>query len=343
MALLGRTLFALALWAPLQSDAPDSTLTIPPEEPLASKIYAELRPDRALVPVGSEVMLEFVVVNRTDEIVTLTVPGALVGAERGDLGMGLPLEHVYSGVDYRGLEIASELNPLMGDRITRKPEFPVPPVRLAPFASIGLRFDVARFYPGLHQEGIYQLGWRPYGGTVVAPPVVIEVVQYKQVVMQTDLGPVTMQLLYEKAPLHVANFLDLVNQRFYNGKTIHAVFANQFILGGSPEGEGRGKRPDGQTIPPEFNDTPFELGTVGMALLPGDPNSGSCQFFICLSRQAAWDGRYTAFAQVSGPESLATLRKLGEVETDENRRPKAPLIIKNMAAVDVAFVPKERR
>jgi len=160
--------------------------------------------------------------------------------------------------------------------------------------------------------------------------------QYKQVVMDTEYGALTMQLLYDKAPRHVANFLELIDNRFYNNKTFHTVFTHQFILGGCPLGDGTGKRPDGACIPAEFNDTPFEAGTVGMALIQGDPNSGSSQFFICLSRQPAWDGRYTAFAQITGPQSLATLRKLGEASTDENRRPTKPLLIKSMTAVDAA-------
>ena len=55
--------------------------------------------------------------------------------------MGLPFEHVFSGTNYRGLEIAADGNPAMGDRVTRKPELPVPPITIAPFGTVGLRFD----------------------------------------------------------------------------------------------------------------------------------------------------------------------------------------------------------
>ncbi|RIK65117.1 MAG: hypothetical protein DCC65_13110 [Planctomycetota bacterium] len=308
-----------------------------PDRPLPGVIRAELRPEKAVVPVGGRVIVEFAIYNMTDEKVTLSVPGALVGRERADFGLGLPLEHVFSAPEFRALEISSEESPDMGDRVMRKPEFPIPPITLAPFGVAGLRFDVARFYPGLHQAGIYQLRWRPYGGAIEAPPVTITVVPYKQVLLETEFGTMTLQLLYEKAPRHVANFLELVERRFYNGKVFHHVMPNQFILGGSPDGFGEGKRPDGLTLPPEFNDTPFELGTVGMALLPGDENSGSCQFFICLSRQPGWDGRYTAFAQISGPQSLAILRRLGEVQTDEDHRPVNPLVIKSASVIDAPY------
>ncbi len=311
--------------------------TAPADKPLSQSVRAELRAAKTTIPVGGKVVVEFVVQNVTDEPVTLTVPGALAGKERPDLGMGLPLEHVFSAVDFRGLEVASEQNPRMGDRVVRKPEFPVPQITLAPFATVGLRFDVARFYPGLHQGGVYRLAWRPYGGAVEARPLIIQVVQYKQVVMETELGTLTMRLLYDKAPHHVANFLDLIDKRFYNGKAFHMAYANQFLLGGCPEGTGTGKRPDGVCLPPEFNDTPFDLGTVAMALIEADPGSASCQFFICLSRQPAWDGRYTAFAKVEGPQSLETLRRLGSVAVDEEHTPTKPLVIKTMTAVDAPY------
>ncbi len=319
----------------------DPIAPISPERPLATLIRAELRPEKTVVPVGGRVFVEFAICNLTDEPVKLTVPGALVGRERTDIGAGLPLEHVFSAPQFRALEIASEESPGMGERVTRKPQYPVPEVTLAPFGVIGLRFDVARFYPGLHQAGVYQLRWRPYGGLVEAAPIVITVMPYKQVTLDTELGALTIHLLYDKAPRHVANFLELVERRFYQGKVFHLVLPNQFILGGSPDGYGEGKRPDGMTLQPEFNDTPFEFGTVGMALIPGDDHSGSCQFFICLSRQPGWDGRYTAFGQITGPQSLATLRRLGEVEIDENRRPRIPLAIKSMTAVDMPFMAKD--
>lgn len=319
---------------------PAETPGVATDTGLVNSVRAELRAPKTTLPVGSPVIVEFTLQNLTDEPVKLTVPGALVGKERVDLGMGLPLQHVYSGVNFRGLDVMTESNPTMGERVTRRPEYPEPPVTLAPFATIGLRFDVSRFYPGLHQAGTFQLTWRPYGGVLNSNTLTIQVVQYKQVVIETDLGPMTIQLLYDKAPRHVANFLELVEKRFYNGKSFHLVYPNQFILGGCPVGDGTGKRPDGMTLAPEFNDTAFELGTLGMALIEGDPNSASSQFFICLSRQPAWDGRYTAFGQVVGPQSVATLRKLGQVELDENHRPRKPVVIKGMSTLDAGFSPR---
>jgi cyclophilin family peptidyl-prolyl cis-trans isomerase len=308
------------------------------EAPISTQVEASLRADRTMMPVGSAVHVEFTLHNKSDEPVRLSVPGALVGKERLDFGSGLPLEHVFSAAGFRGLEISGDQNPQMGDRVARKPEYPVPPITLAPYATVGLKFDVSRFYPGLHQSGVYELMWRPYGGAIAAAPLTITIVQYKQVLLETDLGTMTIQLLYDKAPHHVANFLELIEKRYYNGKTLHLVYQNQFIMGGCPRGDGTGRRADGVTLPPEFNDTPFEVGTVGMALIEGDANSGSCQFFICLTRQPAWDGRYTAFAQVSGSQSLAVLARLGGLEVDPQHKPTKKLVIKSITAVDAPIM-----
>jgi len=335
---MASTLLAVILSAglPAQSDsAPVSPPVTPPIEraQLAQSISVELRTNRPTVPAGSEVIVEFVAQNRTAEPVTLFVPGTIPGKEKYQ-GMGLPLEHVFSGPNYRGLEIVSDAGAVVGDRVTRKPEFPVPPITLAPFGTVGLRFDVSRFYAGLRQPGVYTLRWQPYGGAAVSNTLTIKVVQLKQVIMDTDQGTITLRMLYDKAPKTVDNFLDLVNQKFYNGKTFHEVRKNLCILGGCPHGDGTGKRPDGATIDPEFNDTAFEAGTVAMSLAEPDEHSASCQFFISLARQPKWDGRYTAFAQAEGAESIATLRRIADLPTDADGRPTRPVRIKSMSVSD---------
>lgn len=325
-------LSSLVFVGPMVATAEDSNPATP-EAPLASRVRAVLRADQATIPAGGPVMIEFVLQNLTSEPVELKVPGALASKEPSDYGMGLPLEHVFSGTRFRALEVTSELNPQLGDRVVRKPQYPVPMVKLAPFGTIGLRFDVTRFYPALHQAGIYVLNWRPYGGELETGPVTIQVISYKEAVIDTDMGRMRMQLLYNKAPKSVDNFIELVEQRFYNNRLIHTVVPGNFLLTGCPNDNGTGKRKDGKTLEPEFNDTPFELGTVAMALIEGDPRSGSSQFFVSLTRLPSWDGQYTAFGKIVGPESLAVLQRIGSVPVDENQRPRQPIKIRSITIV----------
>jgi len=316
--------------------------TAPQREPLTlaaipSSVEAELRLDRTTLPVGSAVMGEFILRNKTLEPVTLQVPGTDVSRDEF-LGMGLPLEHVFSGERFRALHIAAEGNSTLGDRKMEKPEYPVPLLTIAPMGSVGLRVDLARLYPVLHQPGKYELNWAPYAGAISSPPVMLNVITYKMVALDTTHGRLLLRLLYDEAPNTVENFLDLVRARFYDGKTFHRVEREFAISGGCPLGNGTGRRPDGRTIPPEFNKTPFTLGTVGMSLAPNDPNSASCQFFITLGRAEMLDGKYTAFAQIEGPESLDTLRRIAGVELDSKKRPVQPIRIKTATILDANSV-----
>jgi peptidyl-prolyl cis-trans isomerase B (cyclophilin B) len=90
---------------------------------------------------------------------------------------------------------------------------------------------------------------------------------------------------------------------FYNRTTFHRVIAGDMIQGGSPTSRDNDPYNDGQGtsgrhISAEFNSHEFDRGTVAMAHQPGNPDSGSCQFFIVLRRIPEWDGEYTAFGKV---------------------------------------------
>jgi len=143
-----------------------------------------------------------------------------------------------------------------------------------------------------------------------------------------------VRLLYDDAPGYVTNFLELAKSGFYTGKTFHRVAPGYMILGGCPKGDGTGIRLDGRRVPAEFNSRRHQKGTLSMALLDDDPDSASCQFFICNTEQKDWDGRYTVFAQLIGDESLATLDRLMSTPLDDLGRPQRPIYMRNVRVVD---------
>ena len=55
----------------------------------------------------------------------------------------------------------------------------------------------------------------------------------------TDRGQIKVELFAEKAPLTVANFVNLARRGFYDGLSFHRVIADFMIQGGCPEGSGR--------------------------------------------------------------------------------------------------------
>ena len=122
--------------------------------------------------------------------------------------------------------------------------------------------------------------------------------------IETKFGEIELELLPDKAPGHVKNFLDLARKGFYDGTTFHRVIPGFMIQGGDPNTkdlkgprERHGTGGPGYTIKAEFNDTPHKRGVLSMARSQ-DPNSAGCQFFICVSDAGFLDRQYTAFGRV---------------------------------------------
>ena len=120
-------------------------------------------------------------------------------------------------------------------------------------------------------------------------------------------GRVTIELLPEKAPNHVARIKELAREGYYDGLKFHRVIDGFMAQTGCPHGTGTGG--SGQKLTAEFNDTPHGRGTVSMARAM-DPNSGDSQFFICFDNAPHLDGQYTAWGQVTdGMEHVDSIKK----------------------------------
>lgn len=159
----------------------------------------------------------------------------------------------------------------------------------------------------------------------------------KQVTIETDFGNMTLDFLPEKAPKHVENFIDLAESGFYDGLTFHRIVDGFMIQGGCPEGTGTGSGP--RRLEAEFNDTPHVIGTLSMAR-SRDPNSASCQFFICLDDARFLDNQYSAFGKLADEASVETLKRIGKVPTrdpgtGEQSQPTEPVKITKMVVAEV--------
>ena len=142
------------------------------------------------------------------------------------------------------------------------------------------------------------------------------------VYIETEMGTIKLELWPDVAPNHVANFLDLVNTGFYTGLTWHRVIKNFVIQSGDPNGDGSGNA--GYVIPAEFSQLPHNPGTLSMAR-GIDPNTASCQFFICLARRPDLDGKYSIFGRTI--EGLDVVAKIGKVAVDKKDKPLEPIHI----------------
>jgi len=284
------------------------------------------------VSINHPIWVQFSIENTTNEPVTLTVPGCEPAIPSPE--MGLPLAHVFSGGASSGVLVTTESGRRWDQPLGYRTPANAPILLLAPRSTVGTTLDLREYFPSLRGAGQFRVSWKPYAAGVTSETVLLTIAPRKQVEMETDEGKLTISLFYDDAPLHVANFLELAKEGFYTGKIFHRLEPGYMIQGGCPRGEGTGIRLDGKRVPAEFNHHTHEKGAVSMALLDDDPDSGSCQFFICNTRQKDWDGRYTVFGELTGEASLQTLDRLMAGPVDEHGRPKRALYIRAVRVVD---------
>jgi peptidyl-prolyl cis-trans isomerase B (cyclophilin B) len=100
-----------------------------------------------------------------------------------------------------------------------------------------------------------------------------------RVQLDTDFGPIVLELDPKAAPETVANFIRYVESGFYDGTIFHRVIKGFMIQGGglTPAMQ---KKPTQKPIPNEAsNGLKNKAGTIAMART-GDPHSATSQFFI---------------------------------------------------------------
>lgn len=134
-----------------------------------------------------------------------------------------------------------------------------------------------------------------------------------QVVISTNLGEMTFALDDTVAPKTTAQFIKLAKSGWYNGKEFYRVVKGHVIQAGI----NNDLHPDHKKyqLDAEFSpDKPQIKGSLGMAR-DEDPNSGSTEFYICLTRRAHLDGKYTHFGQLIKGEEV--LDKIAEVAVTE--------------------------
>jgi len=109
-------------------------------------------------------------------------------------------------------------------------------------------------------------------------------------------GRVVIELRPDLAPKHVKRIKSLVREGFYDGHIFHRVIAGFMAQTGDPTGTGTGGSiyPD---LRQEFNNEPFERGSLGMARSQ-HPDSANSQFFICFETASHLNNQYTNWGKV---------------------------------------------
>ncbi len=133
-------------------------------------------------------------------------------------------------------------------------------------------------------------------------------------------GTVTIDLLEDVAPGHVAQITALAEEGAYDGVVFHRVIEGFMAQTGDVEfgkleggdmrrpGMGGSSKPD---LKAEFSDQPFDRGVVGMARSQ-DPDSGNSQFFIMFAPGYFLNGQYTVVGRVTDGMDVVDAIKRGQ-------------------------------
>jgi peptidyl-prolyl cis-trans isomerase A (cyclophilin A) len=171
------------------------------------------------------------------------------------------------------------------------------------------------------------------------------------VVIETNLGSITVELDPVHAPITTENFLRYVRAGFYDGVIFHRVIDNFLVQGGGYLPEMKQKQPLYPDIKLESrNGQRNRRGTIAMARSRA-PDSANCQFFINLVDNPSLDYHpttnpvgYAVFGRVvSGWETLDKIRSVKTIPSTADLQadgspattlPASPVVIRSIRLRD---------
>lgn len=162
-----------------------------------------------------------------------------------------------------------------------------------------------------------------------------------RVLLDTSMGPITLELFAKRAPVTADNFLNHTRAGFYGGLVFHRVIQGFVVQGG-------GVWPNGTEKPAMAGPIPLEIdpqlthrdGCVGMAREDAPDTAGS-QFYLCDGPQHRLDDAqyrertgkpgYAVFGRVVEGQSI--VRAIASVPTDSHDRPLRDVLLHGVSLV----------
>lgn len=96
--------------------------------------------------------------------------------------------------------------------------------------------------------------------------------------IETSKGTINIEFYPDKAPVTVANFVNLAQKGFYNGLNFHRVIGQFMIQGGCPLGTGTGG--PGYRFEDEFDKSLRHDAPGKLSMANAGPGTNGSQFFI---------------------------------------------------------------
>lgn len=176
----------------------------------------------------------------------------------------------------------------------------------------------------------------PAAASTPAPP--------PRVRVSTNMGDFTIELMPDRAPITVPNFLRYVKEGFYSGTLIHRVIANFVIQGGGYQASDNKLKPAHEPIVNESgNGVQNKRGTVGLARSE-PPHSGNAQFYVNLVDNPDLDPLptrwgYTVFGRVV--DGMDVIDRIGVIATGpvgpfKSDAPIKPVVVEKIVLLDAS-------
>ncbi len=194
----------------------------------------------------------------------------------------------------------------------------IPTATVAPTTAGGMPEDpVAR-------DGMYN----------APPPLNIDTQKIYLATFKLEKGDIVVQLLPDKAPYTVNNFIFLARNGFYDNTTFHRVIEGFMAQGGDPTSTGMGG--PGYTFKDEISDLKFDDAGI-LAMANAGPNTNGSQFFLTFTPAPWLDGQYTIFGKVI--EGMDVLNSISPRDPQTAKTPGDLLKTVTIEEADHSFLP----
>ena len=131
-----------------------------------------------------------------------------------------------------------------------------------------------------------------------------------RIIVKTNKGDIEGTLFASKAPVTVANYLNLATRGYYDGLTFHRVIPNFMIQGGDPTGTGMGG--PGYKFEDEVK-TGLKHDKAGIfSMANAGPGTNGSQFFITHLPTPHLDGKHTVFGEVTKGQDVVNAIAQGD-------------------------------
>ena len=133
---------------------------------------------------------------------------------------------------------------------------------------------------------------------------------------KTNKGEINLELYAEKAPITVANFINLSKRGYYDGLKFHRVIPDFMIQGGCPQGTGTGG--PGYQFKDEFHPT-LRHDTAGiLSMANSGPGTNGSHFFITHTETPWLDNNHTVFGCVTDNDSQNIVNSISQDDKIES-------------------------